>query len=231
MRDEIIEKDGFDYLKVFLNPGEEVYSQPGALVLLNGEVDIETKSFGGILKGLKRKIFGGESFFLNKFKAKSESELWFSPSLPGALKSLELRNDEFFLRDGAYLSHYGALEIDTKFFGVKGVFSLSGLFWLKVSGFGKVFMNVFGGVEEIELNGEEILVDNYNLLVFSSSLNTEIVKIGGMKTFLFGGEGFMFKLSGYGKVLVQTRNLPSFAHEISRFSKKKGTTIGNLFGV
>ncbi len=221
MEYDIVKKGGYDYLKFLLDSGEEIFAQPGALMMLRGDVEVNTKMLGGkSFIGLKVGFLAQESVFINRFVAKNSCELWFSPSLPGVLESIDLKGEEFYLKDGAYLCHYGDIVIDTKFFGLKGIFSNSGLFWLKVSGNGRVFTNTFGGIEEINLEGNEILVDNYNLLAFSSGVNAEIVKLGGMKTFFFGGEGLMFKLSGYGKVLIQTRNLPSFAYQVMRFSKE-----------
>ncbi len=214
MKTEIIERKGYDYVRAFIEPEEEIYAQPGSLMYMNGDVRIETKSFGGIFKGIKRSLFGGETFFINRFIAISNAELWFSPSYPGEILEIPLNGEELFVRDGAYLLNTGNIEIDTKFFGLKGIFSRGGLFWLKLRGYGSAYLNVYGAIEEIKLDGGSVLVDNYNLVAFDSSLDVKLRKIGGLKTFFFGGEGFLFEISGNGRVYLQTRSLPQLAAEI-----------------
>ncbi|MCE4621012.1 MAG: AIM24 family protein, partial [Desulfurococcales archaeon] len=50
------EKDygpAYTILKVLLEPGEEVTAEPGAMMLIRGDVDVKTSS-GGVFKGLLR---------------------------------------------------------------------------------------------------------------------------------------------------------------------------------
>jgi len=134
---------------------------------------------------------------------------------------IPLRGEEIFVRDGAYLLNTGNIEIDTKFFGLKGFFSRGGLFWLKLKGYGSAYLNVYGAIETIELNSDKILVDNYNLLAFDSSLDVKLRKFGGLKSFIFGGEGFLFEISGNGRVYLQTRSLPPLAMELYKYIPRR----------
>ena len=215
MQVEIIKKNGFDYIKAVLNNGESVYAEPGAFFYSRGNYELNTKTFGGVLGGLKKMILGGESFFINEYTALEDNvELGFSSSFPGEISHLELNNNEWTIRDGAYLMHVGDIDIDTKFFGLKGFFSGSGFFWLIAKGKGNLFLNTYGNIEVIELKGESILVDNFHILAYENSLNVELKRLGGWKSFFFGGEGLVFELSGYGKVVLQTRNLRGFIEKI-----------------
>jgi uncharacterized protein (AIM24 family) len=54
---------------ITLPPGGEVRAEAGAMTSLSGGVEIETKAQGGMLAGLKRSVLGGESFFINTFRA------------------------------------------------------------------------------------------------------------------------------------------------------------------
>ncbi|MGF1536966.1 MAG: AIM24 family protein, partial [Elainellaceae cyanobacterium] len=49
-----------------------------------------------------------------------------------------------------------------------------------------------------------------HLVAFQESMPFETRSIGGMKTFLFSGEGFVVDLTGPGKVLIQTRSQDQF---------------------
>ena len=62
---------------ITLPPGGEVKAEAGAMTSMSGGVEIETRAQGGLLKGLKRSVLGGESFFINTFRAPSAAS---SPS-------------------------------------------------------------------------------------------------------------------------------------------------------
>ncbi|MEC7435930.1 MAG: AIM24 family protein, partial [Candidatus Thermoplasmatota archaeon] len=50
----------------------------------------------------------------------------------------------------------------------------------------------------------------------------EIGKVGGMKSFMFGGEGVVMHFSGQGRVWIQTRNLASLAANLIPFWPQSG---------
>ena len=65
--------------------GGEIKAEAGAMTSMSGGVEIETKAQGGVMAGLKRSVLGGESFFINTFRAPQGGELTVSPTLPGDL--------------------------------------------------------------------------------------------------------------------------------------------------
>jgi len=58
--------------------------------------------------------------------------------------------------------------------------------------------------------GQSFTIDTGHLVALSESMPFKTRSIGGMKTFLFSGEGFVVDLTGPGKVLVQTRSQDQF---------------------
>jgi uncharacterized protein (AIM24 family) len=48
-------------------------------------------------------------------------------------------------------------------------------------------------------------VDTGHLVALPESMPFQTRSVGGMKTFMFSGEGFVADLTGPGKVLIQTR--------------------------
>lgn len=221
MRWEKVCSPAYTVLKVWLEPGERVVAEAGALLLARGEVEVET-STGGVLRGLKRALLGGESLFLNTYVARSRAELWFVPSVPGDIEAIELSGDEWYVQDMSYLAHYGDVEISTKWLGVKGLFAEGELFWLKVSGTGTVWVNGYGAIELVEVGpGETVTVDNYHLVAMPASTEYKIRMFGRKwKSFLFGGEGLVLEVQGPTKLLVQTRVLPPLAQLIAKFLPK-----------
>ena len=53
------------------------------MTAMSGGVEIETGAQGGLLKGLKRSMLGGESFFINTFTATTGGEISRGPDAAG----------------------------------------------------------------------------------------------------------------------------------------------------
>jgi len=211
----------YSVLIVNLDPGESVVVEPGSYMMHKGEVEIKTSS-GGLLRGIARSLFGGESFFMNTITAKSRAEVWISPSTPGDIAAVRLDGGSIIIQDGSYLAHIGSIEVSTAWRGLKGLLAEGELIWTKASGRGTVFINSYGAIRMIELGeGEKITVDNMHFVALDGSIRWRIRKWGGLKSAIFGGEGLVVEAIGPGRVWVQTRNLPLFARVIRRFLPSK----------
>jgi uncharacterized protein (TIGR00266 family) len=217
MKYEFVHTPAYALLKIRLNPGESVTVESGGYMLHKGDVDIET-STGGILKGLKRRILGGEALFLNTITAKDNVEVWVSPGLPGDIRAVKLEHTELFIQDSSYLAHFGDIEIDVGWRGLRGLIAEGELFWLRAKGSGIVFINSYGAMDELNLNpGDKMTIDNMHFVALDGTVDWRIRKFGGWKSFLLGGEGFVIDVKGPGRVWVQSRNLPVFARLVSKF--------------
>ena len=89
MKAEIVQRHSNTAAKIQLTPTESVTTEAGAMIAMDGNMKIETTTYkkgkGGILKALKR-MFAGESFFLNHFTPEGgNGEIWLSPGLNGDL--------------------------------------------------------------------------------------------------------------------------------------------------
>lgn len=81
-----------------------------------------------------------------------------------------------------------------------------------------VFLEIDGNkVEKNLAPGEVIKVDTGNVVAFERSVRYEIETVKGLKNIFLGGEGlFLTKLTGPGKVILQTQNFNEFAGRIIR---------------
>ena len=61
-----------------------------------------------------------------------------------------------------------------------------------------------------------------HVVAFDDTVSYEIGKVGGMKSFMFGGEGVVMHFSGQGRVWIQTRNLASLAANLIPFWPQSG---------
>ena len=81
-----------------------------------------------------------------------------------------------------------------------------------------VFLEIDGNKVEKDLApGEVLKVDTGNVVAFEKSVKYEIETVKGLKNIFFGGEGlFLTKLTGPGRVILQTQNFNEFAGRIIR---------------
>lgn len=221
MHHEIILKPDYSMLKVGLQTGEAVSAESGAMVAMDGGIKLETAVKGGLLKGLKRSVFGGESFFVNTFSAADGAgNVYLAPPVPGDLHHIELSDETLYLQSGSYLASSPSIEVDSKWGGAKSFFGGEGLFMLQCSGSGELWFSSFGAIHEVKVEGSYI-VDTGAIVAFDPSLQYNIKSVGGLKSLLFSGEGLVCEFSGVGRLYIQTRKPPSFISWIHPFRPKK----------
>ncbi|MDJ1175198.1 TIGR00266 family protein [Roseofilum capinflatum] len=215
---ELLKQPDSAIAKVTLNSGEEVVAQAGAMVAMSGSINSSTTlrqgKGGGIMGGLKR-MLGGESLFLSVFRSPTPNgEIFLAPQLMGDVMVYEMTGQELVVQAASYLACASDVILDLGFEGFKSFFSGESIFWLKMSGVGPVILTSFGGIYEIEVNGEYI-VDTGHIVAFERSLNFEIGKANSswLGAF-FGGEGFICRFKGKGKVYCQTHNPGSFGFTV-----------------
>ena len=222
MQHEVVHSPAYSLLKVALTEGEEIHAEPGALVLMQG-VEVKTSMQGGVMKSLMRSLLGGESVWINTYRAKTNgARVWLSPPSPGDILYLPLESGKLLLQDRAYLAHHGEVEIGVAFRGFKGFLSEGQFVWLKAEGSGGIWMAAFGALEVVELApGERVTVDNFHTVAMDGTVEYKIRTFGGLKSALLGGEGLVMELQGPGRVVLQTRTEASFVQSLLPFLPKE----------
>lgn len=211
MQHEIMYRPSYSLLKVNLSKGEVISAEAGAMVSMSSSIEIETKMKGGLFSALKRSVLGGESFFMNNFKANDDGEVCFAPALPGDVCAIELNNQAILVTSGSYITSSPGVTIDTKWGGAKTFFSKEGLFLLKISGSGQLFLSSYGAIHEINLaSGQQYMVDTGHMVAWAEGINYKVKRVGGLKSTLFSGEGLVCELTGPGKIYLQSRSADAF---------------------
>ncbi len=209
---------------VTLEGGESIRAEAGSMVSMSSNIEVETdgpmsKKSGGLLKGLKRAVLGGESFFTNLYKAPAGApgEVTFAPSLCGDMVVHELEpSDELLIQGSSYVAAPDTVAIDSKWQGFKSLFSGESMFFLKATGQGPVVINAFGALEAIDLDGE-LIVDTGHLVAFTSGLQYTISKASkGLIASFLSGEGLVLRFTGRGRLYVQTRNPSEYGAAVGR---------------
>jgi uncharacterized protein (TIGR00266 family) len=212
MQTEILYRPSFSMTRVQLQPGEEIRVESGSMVSMSAGVTIETKMQGGLLKSLARSVLGGESFFVNTYKAPAQGgEINLAPALPGDMFVIELSNDTMLVQSGAFVAAPMTVELNTSWGGSKGFFGSGSLILLKTSGTGPLVLSSYGAIHEVNLApGEKYTIDTSHIVAFSESIGFQVRRVGGMKSTLLSGEGLVVDLTGPGRILMQTRSTDAF---------------------
>ena len=206
-------------VEVNLNKGESMYTQSGAMSWKTPGIKMETNTKGGIMKGLGR-MLSGDSFFMNTYTAEQDNQtIAFASTVPGAIMSFDLTGTPGLIaQKGAFLCAEPNVNLKvalTKKFSA-GLFGGEGFILQDISGSGNVFLEVDGDKVVKDLQpGETIQVDTGNVVAFEKTVKYEIETVKGFGNIFFGGEGlFLTKLTGPGKVVLQTLNFNDFAGRI-----------------
>jgi len=237
-----IQGDNLQVARVKLKPGQEVYAEAGKMVYKTASVQWETRMSGAtlgdkLLGALKRTVMG-ESLFMTYFRAASGGEVGFAGNYPGRIQVFDLapgqsilaqRDSFLFAQSGVQLNIALVKKIGAGFFGGEG-FILE-----KLTGPGSVFIHGGGDFVEFSLNaGETLQVDTGCIVAFDESVQYDIQLAGGIKTALFGGEGFFLAtLTGPGRVIVQSMTIEKLRRELRplRHGGDERSPLGALGGI
>ena len=192
-----------------LQKGESVLTENGGMSWMGEKIEMTTTTNGGIMKGIGRAL-AGESIFMNVYTAQEDNaEIAFSSCFPGKILEFDLKDGESIVaQKHSFLCSENTVNIAMQFrkkLGA-GFFGGEGFIMQKITGPGKVFLEVDGAVVKRELQaGEKLKVDNGYVVAMTDSVQLDIETVKGVKNILFGGEGlFLTTLQGPGTVWIQT---------------------------
>ena len=214
-------------VEVTLNKGEAMYSQKGGMAWQTEGITMQTNARGGLMKSIGR-MFSGESIFMNTYTATiDEAKVAFATTVPGDIVaiSMEKHPTGFMLQKGAFLCAEPSVDIQiafTKKFS-SGFFGGEGFILQKATGKGTLFLEVDGDpiIKKLEA-GEVLKVDTGNVVGFETTVSYEVEMVKGLGNILLGGEGlFLTKLTGPGKVIIQSQNFGDFAGKVLSLMPKK----------
>ena len=207
-------------VEVKLNKGESMYTQSGGMAYQTEGIKMNTNARGGVMKSLGR-MFSGESIFMANYTAETDGAMVaFASTVPGAVVPVDLRNlpGGLIMQKGAFLCAEQSVETSVAFkkkFSA-GLFGGEGFILQKAQGNGTVFLEIDGDVIQKELApGEVLKVDTGNVVAFESKVSYEIETVKGLGNIFLGGEGlFLTKLTGPGKIIIQSQNFNDFVGRI-----------------
>ena len=226
-------------LEIMLQPGETIVAEPGELSWISGSVSLRTSTMGAGAKGLAgvlKRAFAGGGLFMTEYSSQGgPGMVAFATKLPGQIMPVDIAPGKSFLvhRHGFVCATPG-IEISVGFqrsLGA-GIFGGDGFFLPKLSGQAQAFIELSGEVVTYDLApGQVLLVHPGHVGMFEETINFDITVVPGIANVLFGNQGlFLAKLSGPGRVWLQSLTLPNLAHALSPYISGERTAQATVSG-
>ena len=203
----------------FDQAGESMYTQSGGMAWMSEGVSMDSNMRGGLGKSLGR-MFSGESIFMSTYRAERPgASIAFASTVAGEVLPVDIGAcGGLIAQKGAFLCAQNSVELSVAFTKKlsAGLFGGEGFILQDIHGTGMIFLEIDGNkVEKVLAPGEVLKVDTGNVVAFEKTVNYEIETVKGLKNIFFGGEGlFLTKLTGPGRVILQTQNFNEFAGRI-----------------
>ena len=217
-------------LEIQLDAGEQVVGTPDQLSWMMGDVHLTTTTAcGGAtgVWGLVSRAVSGGGMFMTEFRAgQGPGMVAFAAKLPGSITEIKLQNDQ------GYLVHRHGLICATPGISIataaqsslgSGLFGGEGFILQHLTGEASAWIELGGEVVSYDLGARDTcLVHPGHVGMFEDRVSFEITTMPGVKNALFGGDGlFLAKLTGPGRIWLQTLTPAGVAHAVSPYLPAK----------
>lgn len=226
------------FVEVILDPNEAAVAEAGALMYMDGGIEMKTimgdganEGFLSKMWGIGRRLLTSESLFMTVYhnEADGKKRVAFAAPYPGKIVPIHLaeiggklicQKDSFICAArGVSIGLHLKKSIGAGFFGGEG-FILQ-----KLEGDGWAFVHAGGTIRERELaDGEEVRVDTGCIVGYTPTVDFDVKFVGGIRSMLFGGEGvFLARLRGPGRIWLQSLPFSRLADRIFEASRHFGS--------
>lgn len=213
MLHQISGTSAFSVLDLEMGQGDVIVAQPKSMVCMTTGIEVSailggvtgSGTIGGSIKGL----LAGENIALSVYSANKPNQLLsLAPEAIGPILPINLKEElDLLIAKGSYLASESLVTLKTEFTGLKGFMAQKGLFLVRASGPGTVFLAAFGDIREKNLEQEErFVIDNDFVVAFEATVTYKLVTASkGLTNSFLSGEGLVNRYTGPGKVYYQTR--------------------------
>ncbi|PID45550.1 MAG: TIGR00266 family protein [Proteobacteria bacterium] len=244
------------FVEIELDPMESAVAEAGAMMFMSDGIVMETifgdgsqkseqADFMSKMLGAGKRLITGESLFITAFTYKGgtgKGTVAFASPYPGKIIPLNLADydGEIICQKDAFLCAAKGVAIEIAFQKKIGValFGGEGFIMQRLEGDGMSFLHAGGTIVQRDLKaGEMLRVDTGCLVGLTSTVSYDIEFVGGIKSALFGGEGFFFAtLKGPGHVWLQSLPFSRLAGRIHEAAPQnlgssgvgEGSVLGEL---
>jgi uncharacterized protein (TIGR00266 family) len=243
------------FVEVELDPGESVVAEAGSMMYMGDGIEMETIFGDGSpqqstmidkLVGAGKRLLTGESLFMTIFSNRGSgiSRAAFAAPYPGKIipVDLGLHENTLICQKDAFLCAAKGVSVSVAFQKRVGtaLFGGEGFIMQKLEGDGLAFVHAGGTIIERQLGpADRLRVDTGCLVALERGVTYDIEFVGGVKSAIFGGEGFFFaRLQGPGKVWLQSLPFSRLAGRIWQAApqtggqtKGEGSILGKMGGI
>ena len=244
------------YVEIELDPDESAVAEAGSMMYMSNGIEMETifgdgsvaSEQGGFLDkmlGAGKRLITGEGLFTTifTFKGQEKGKIAFASPYPGKIIPLDLKDyqGKLVCQKDAFLCAAKGVSIGVEFQKKIGaaLFGGEGFIMQKLEGDGQIFVHAGGTIVQKDLQaGETLRIDTGCLVAMTGTVDYDIQFVGGIKSAIFGGEGFFFTtLTGPGHVWLQSLPFSRLAGRIHRAAPQnnagfstsgEGSVLGEL---
>jgi len=231
-------------LEIGLEPSDVIVAEPGEFSWMTDNVQLRTttqtagaRSFLGALG----RAFGGGGLFMTEYSTQGgNGVVAFAAKVPGSIMEVSVAPGQtYMIHRHGFLCGTQGVELSTGFqrsLG-SGLFGGEGFLLQRLSGSCTAWVELGGEVIMYDLQpGESLQVHPGHIGMFDANVSFDIVLMRGITNALFGGDGlFIARLTGPGKVWLQSLTVPNLAHALRPYlgqaAPQETTQAGIVGGV
>jgi uncharacterized protein (AIM24 family) len=191
----------------------------------------------GVWDAAKRSLGGGTFFMTRYASTTTPGTVAFPARLPGKIFQIPLGPERsYVVQRHGFLAGLEGAELSAVFHpGHVGsaVFGGFGFLLQKLEGVGHAWIELAGEISEYDLEaGRTLRVHPAHVGVIEGSVAYELTTVPGIKNKIFGGDGlFLLRLTGPGKVWLQSLSLPMLAHSLAPYLPQQTNGAGSSQGL
>ena len=241
-------------LEMALQPGDKIVAEPGEFSWMSGNVQLNTTTQTAGAKGLfgvlGRAMSGGGLFMTEYTVQGGEGLIAFAARVPGSIMAVDVQPGKgYMIHRQGFLCATEGVELSIGFqksLGA-GIFGGNGFILQRLAGTCQAWVELGGEIITYDLApGQVIQAHPGHVGMFEESVQFDTQLLSGVKNMFFGGDGlFVARLTGPGKIWLQSLTMPNLAHALAPYLGKEagtqnvesaavggvaGAVINNLFG-
>jgi uncharacterized protein (AIM24 family) len=213
-------------LEIGLDPKDRIVAEPGEFSWMTNGVQMRTTAYAAGARsiwGAIGRAFSGGGLFMTEYSAPAgRGVVAFAAKIPGAILQVDVpAGHSYLIHRHGFLCGTEGLRLATGFqrsLGA-GIFGGDGFLLQRLTGPCTAWVELGGEVVTYDLAaGETLQVHPGHIGMFQDSVNFDITIMRGFANALFGGDGlFVARLTGPGKVWLQTLTVPNLAHALAPY--------------
>jgi uncharacterized protein (TIGR00266 family) len=241
-------------LQIGLDAGERIIAEPGEFAWMSDNMQLhtttQTAGTRGLFGAIGRALAGGGLFMTEYAPAGGPGLIAFAAKVPGSIHPVEVPPGHgYMIHKHGFLCATPGVQLGIGFsqrLGA-GLFGGDGFVLQRLTGPCTAFVELGGESVVYDLRpGESLKVHPGHVGMFQDTVNFEITFMRGLRNALFGADGlFIARLTGPGRVWLQSMTVPNLAHALSPYlageqaagtvqtvggAAVAGSILGDIFG-